>query len=437
MTLTSAAEASPSVQTVSLLHMVRGLGEVVMTRKSGWSLQAVIVGKAAMAVKRIQGMVYVRYQRLEVNRRMTDPSSEYSAFAGSPPITQLVFYVLQVRRSLFTSCVRNSSLGASTTDVVSAELIVFRDCESNIKPTGREVDALDESSVGTVAGDSKTLGAKTQLLMEADIPFPSYGVLGVKLLGDVYDTLLATSEPRMESLSVRLLGAGVLSGTCAGGTASRAVQGFRVVIRPDEALKLLAVDTELGVGGSVTLLVVFALVEVGVAVELRAGTPKSLNRRGLGCSDNISLAPERIKDVSKLTDLDFSVLDDTGLYSIDVGEDGDDGVKGAVVIDGEDGDEGGGLLDTLDGVKKMEISPVSYSVYRALIAVLYSVDGILLLDRVGVPGKGCVRKILLSLPFSGICICILGLITILSIESLVTDLGGLVMVAESDDTDLS
>ena len=54
-------------------------------------------------------------------------------------------------------------------------------------------------------------------------------------------------------------------------------------------------------------------------------------------------------------DLDFGVLDDSDLYSIDVGEDGDDGVKGTVAIDGEDGDEGGGPLDTLDGVKELMV----------------------------------------------------------------------------------
>lgn len=93
-------------------------------------------------------------------------------------------------------------------------------------------------------------GVLVTVTVRPNILSSSNRLLGVRLLGDVYGTLLATSEPRMELLGVRLLSAGVLSELRAGGTASRAVLGVRVLIRSDEAVKLPADDTELGVGGS-------------------------------------------------------------------------------------------------------------------------------------------------------------------------------------------
>ena len=74
-------------------------------------------------------------------------------------------------------------------------------------------------------------------------------------------------------------------------------------------LKLLAVRTELGDSVDASgvlvaemLLVLATVVEDGVAVELSPGSSIPFGRKGLGvCSVIISLAPGRMKDVSKLT----------------------------------------------------------------------------------------------------------------------------------------
>lgn len=113
----------------------------------------------------------------------------------------------------------------------------------------------------------------------------------------------------MKVLGVRLLGVGVRRGPCTVGTSKKALLGVRSLTWVE--LRLLAVGTELGVGVdssqvhvgagvSEMLLVVAAVIDDGDIVELSPDTPIPFGKKGGDCSDGTSLAPGRMKDVSKL-----------------------------------------------------------------------------------------------------------------------------------------